>query len=145
MKGAIKADHIPVNKYKLIVLGLPPLTPTEISGIEDTLQTVTLPDRTVASGGNREASECTMMIPMHHTLERLACEAWYREGQEPVLPSYKKVATLIMSSGTGTIVATYSLVGVFITKRTLPDLEMEANGEMAQAEYALSIDDILPL
>jgi uncharacterized membrane-anchored protein len=145
MKGAIKADHIPLNKYKLIVLGLPPLTPTEISGIEDTLQTVTLPDRTMATGGNREATECTMYIPMHHTLERLACEAWYREAQEPVLPSYKKAATLVMQSNTGTIVATYTLVGVFISKRVLPDLEMESNGEMAQVEYTLTIDDIIPL
>jgi hypothetical protein len=57
MKGAIAPDHIPVNKYQLLVAGVIPLTITEVSGIEDELQTTELPDRTVASGGNRGPSE----------------------------------------------------------------------------------------
>lgn len=145
MKGAINQDHIPVNKYQLIILGLPPLTPTEISGMEDELQTTDLPDRTRASGGNRGPTEFTMMIPMHHTVERLACEAWYQEGQEPVVPSYKKAGTLIMKSLSGQNAVTHSLVGAFISKRTLPDLEMENDGEMAVVEYTVSVDDVLPL
>lgn len=145
MKGAIKADHIPTNKFVLFVLGLPPLTPVEISGMEDELEVVTLPDRTQATGGNRKASEFTMMIPMHHTLERIACEAWFREAQEPVLPTYKKVASLIHRSGAGTKFSTYSLVGVFISKRKLPDLELVGDGEMAMIEYTIKVDDIIAL
>ena len=145
MKGVIKADHIPANKYQLIVLGLPPLTPTEVSGLEDELQVVELPDRTQATGGNRTASEMTIMIPQHHTVERAAMELWFREAQEPVAPSYKKAATLIQQSNTGNIVANYSLVGVFISKRVLPDLEMQGDGEMAAIEYTLKVDDIIPL
>jgi hypothetical protein len=145
MKGVIRPDHIPTNKYHLVILGLPPLTPTEFSGLEDELQTVDMPDRTVATGGNRGSSEASMMIPMHHTVERAACELWYQEAQEPVSPTYKKACTLIMISGSGAIVATYSLVGVFIKKRVLPDLELAGDGEMAAIEYTLSVDDVLPL
>lgn len=145
MKGVIKPDHMPTNKYLLIVLGMPPLTPTEISGMEDELAKVRLPDRTVATGGNREASEFTMMIPMHHTVERIACEAWYKEGQEPVLPTYKKVASLIHRSHTGGNAAVYSLIGTWINKRKMPDLEMGGDGELALLEYTISVDDILPL
>lgn len=144
MKGVIKADHIPLNKYQLIILGLPPLTVTEASGIEAELQTVEMPDRTVATGGNLTASEATMMIPLHHKVEMAACELWFQEGQEPVVPSYKKAGTLRMLSGSGAIVASYSLFGVFITKRVLPDLELKGDGDMAAAEFTLSIDTILP-
>ena len=145
MKGAIRADHIPVNKYQLLILGLPPLTPTEVSGMEDELQTVDLPDRTKASGGTRGPTEFTMTIPLHHTLERLACEAWFIEGQEPVLPSYKKPGTLLMQSLSGAIVASHSLIGAFISKRVLPDLELAGDGEMAVVEYTVMVDDLLPL
>ena len=145
MKGAIRPDHIPVNKYQLLVLGLPPLTITELSGIEDTLQTATMPDRTVASGGNREASESTAMTPMHHKAEQLIWEAWYRESQDPVLPTYKKTATLVHQSISGAVVQAYQLVGVFPKKRKLPDLEMQNEGELSQVEWTLSIDDIVPL
>jgi hypothetical protein len=145
MKGAIKPDHIPVNKFQLIILGLPPLTPTEISGIEDELETTGLPDRTRATGGNRKATEFTMMIPQHHTVERLALEAWYIEAQEPVSPSYKKAGTLVQQSNSGAVASSHSLVGAFISKRTLPGLEMENEGEMAAIEYTVSVDDILPI
>jgi hypothetical protein len=145
MKGAIKPDHIPVNKYQLIVLGLPPLTPTEVSGVEDELQTVDLPDRTVASGGNRASTEFTMKIPAHHSVEVAACEIWYREGQEPVVPSYKKAVTLIIRSLSGAVSRTKAYVGCFISKRVEPDLEMENEGEMAVYEYTVKVDDVLPL
>lgn len=145
MKGVIKSDHIPVNKYLLIIIGLPPLNPIEISGMEDELETVDLPDRTVASGGNRKASEFTMMIPLHHTLEVAACEAWFLEGQEPVSPAYKKAGTLIMRSISGATIRTRSIVGAFIHKRTDPDLELVNEGEMASLEFTVKVDDILPV
>jgi len=144
MKGAIQADHIPVNKYVLLVLGLPTLTPTEIGGLEDELQTTELPDRTRASGGNRGPSEFTIMLPMHHTVEQAAMEVWFRESQDPVSPTYKKVATLIHQSISGNASRTYSIVNAFPTKRVLPDLEMENEGELAAVEWTISVDDIVP-
>jgi hypothetical protein len=145
MKGAIQADHMPVNKYELLMLGMPPLTPTEISGIEDELQTTELPDRTRASGGNRGPTEFTMMLPMHHLVEQAAMEVWFRSSQDPVLPTYKIVGTLIHKSISGETLRTYSLVGAFPSKRVLPDLEMANEGEMAAVEWTISVDDILPI
>ncbi len=144
MKGVIKADHIPVNKFSLIIIGLPPLTPTEISGMEDELETTDLPDRTTASGGNRGPTEFTMMIPAHHTVEIAACEVWFREGQEPVLPTYKKAGVLIMRSLSGANLRLRTIVGAYISKRTDPDLELANEGEMASIEYTVKVDDILP-
>jgi hypothetical protein len=145
MKGAIKPDHMATNKYELLVLGLPPLTPTEISGLEDELQTTELPDRTRASGGNRGPSEMEITLPMHHLVEQAAMELWYKESQDPVVPSYKKVATLLHKSISGAVLRTYSLIAVFPTKRVLPDLEMSNEGEMAVVKWTLSVDDILPV
>ena len=52
MKGSIQADHIPVNKYEFLVVGIPGLVFTEISGLEQETESVVLPDRTTASGGD---------------------------------------------------------------------------------------------
>lgn len=145
MKGAIKPDHIPVNNYELLMLGLPSLTPVEISGLEDGLQTTELPDRTRASGGNRGPLEFDITIPMHHTVEQAAMEIWFREGQDPVLPTYKKVGSLIHKSISGSILRTYTLIGAFVSKRALPDLEMGAEGEQANVVYTISVDDMLPI
>lgn len=143
MKGAIQPNHIAVNKYELLVVGLPPLTPTEISGIEEELNVVDLPDRTRASGGNTNPVEITMMIPMHHTIEMAAMERWFKDSQDPVHPLYKKAASLSYERiGTG-VGKQRQLVGVFPTKRKDPDLEMANDGEMATVEWTLNIDQIL--
>ena len=71
MKGIIKSDHMPLNKFQLLVAGLPSLTLVTISGIDDELQTVDLPDRTAASGGHRGPSEFTAnAVPVAHCAER---------------------------------------------------------------------------
>lgn len=145
MKGTIQADHMPTNRYALTFLNFVTLTPTEISGLEDELETVELPDRTRASGGNRGPSEFTIMIPMHHTVEVVAMELWFVQSQDPVAPDYKKVGTLTHKSLTDATGRAYTLSGVFVTKRKLPDLEMAGEGEMATCEYTLSVDDILPI
>lgn len=145
MKGSIAPNHIPVNKYQFLIVGLPPLTPIEVSGIEEELQTIDLPDRTKASGGNTSASEVTIKIPLHHTVEIAAMEAWFRAGQDPVLPNYKKSGSLLLESVSLTgPTRSYNLSGVFVTKRALPDLEQANDGDMAAAEFTLSIDQILP-
>jgi hypothetical protein len=145
MKGDINSDHIPVNKYQLLVVGLPPLTCTEIGGLEDELVTTELPDHTVVTGGQHMASEFTIMLPEHHIAEQAAMEAWFAESTDPVLPSYKKAATLIASSISGNIVVSKSLIGVFPKKRVMPDREMANEGEMALVEWTLNVDQILPL
>jgi hypothetical protein len=142
IKGVIEPEHIAVNKYELAVIGLPPLTPTSIGGLEQELETVTLPDRTVASGGNTKALETTIAIPAHHRVEIAAMEKWCIDGEDPVAPDYKKAATLIMKRISIKDGLAFSLTGVFAKKKKTPDLEMSNEGDMAVIEYTLSIDSI---
>ena len=145
MKGKIQADHMPVNKYELFVIGLIPFTAITVSGLEDELQVVDLPDRTKASGGNRGPSEITVTFPMHHLVEQAALELWYAESQDPVSPLYKKIATLIHKSNSGAAFRSYTLMGMFPSKRGLPDLDMANEGEQAVVEWVFQVDDVLPI
>lgn len=145
MKGDIQPDHMPVNKYEFLVIGLIPLTAVEVSGIEDELETTQLPDRTVASGGNRGPTEFELTMPLHHTAEQAAMEVWFKEGQDPVLPTYKKPCTLIHKSISGNAQRSFTLLGVFPKKRKLPDLDKANEGEMASVVWTFSADDVFPL
>jgi hypothetical protein len=145
MKGKVQADHMPVNKYSLFIVGMPPIMFTKVSGIEEELQTVDLPDRTSASGGHTAPVEFTAESMMHHSVERYALELWYKEGQDPVSPLYKKVGTLIHHSLTGDKLATYTLIGCFVKKRKLPDLEMANEGEPAVIEWTFKADQVTPV
>jgi hypothetical protein len=145
LKGTVDPDIIPVNKFQLLVAGLPPLTFTSVGGIEDELQTAELPDRQRVSGGNRGPIEFTAMLPEHHLVEQGAMELWFKSSQDPVSPSYRKIGTLVVQSNTGSIFRTYSLLNLFPTKRALPDREMENEGEMSQVEWTFSADDIEPI
>jgi hypothetical protein len=145
LRGSIQEDHIPSNKYKLIIVGLPDITFTEISELEQEVGVVELPDRTRASDGATKPTEITVKVPLHHTLEIAAMEAWYIEGQDPKTPTYKKVGTLIQTSGTGARIRSNSLVGVWISKKKGSALSMESEGDMTANEYTLQIDNVLPI
>lgn len=144
-KGTIKDDHIPLNKYTLSILGMPPFTFTKVGGMEEETETTTLPDRTVATGGHSKASEFDAELPMHHTVEVAAMELWYRGCKDPVDPAYKKSATLTQESNTGAIKRSWSLLGVFPKKRKLPGLEMSNEGEMAVVALTFSCDSFDPI
>lgn len=145
LKGRIQPDHIPVNKYELLVSGFVPLLFTQISGIEEEIDTVELPDRTRASGGNTQPFDFTAMQPMHHTAEVAVMEAWLEENKDPISATAKKTATLVHLSGTGTTIRSYTLTGVWPSKRKLPDLDFENEGEMALIEWTLNADSALPI
>lgn len=144
MKAVLNPDHMPLNNYELLVVGLPQMILTAVSGLEEEIQRIELPDKTVASGGRTDSTEFTITVPMHHPVENAALEFWLSEGKDPVLPSYKKAATLIYKSISGTVTKTYTLLGVWVQKRTLPDAEMDNEGEMATVEFTLSVDQIIP-
>ncbi len=144
MKGAIKPDHIPTNKYEFLFIGVPPITAVTMSGIEDELQTTDLPDRTKASGGNRGPTEVTIGVPMHHFVEQAALEVWFKESQDPVSPAYKKAGSAIYKTLADRL-RTYTLLGVFPTKRALPETDMSNEGEPAIVEWTFSVDDVLPV
>jgi len=145
MKGDIRPDHIPINKWDLLVLGMPRFTITEQSGIEEELETTDLPDKTRASGGNSMPVEFTAKMSMHHLEEQAAMELWFASCKDPVSPLYKKNATLIHKSISGIVLKTYSLIGLFPTKRVLPDLDKANEGELATVEWTFSADLPLPI
>lgn len=142
MKGAVQAGHIPVNNYELLIVGMPPILFTEISGLEQETEAVNLPDRTVASGGNEKPTEFTAQMFEHHTVELAALEIWRREGIDPVTPTYKKVGTLIKRNIHGEIKSTRTLIGLWIKKRSDSDLELSNEGEPAMVEWTFSTDKI---
>jgi len=144
VKGVLAPDHIPKNKYQLLIRGLPPITFTAVAGLEEELEAVDLPDRTKASGGNTKPIEFTARMPTHHVTERIAMETWFRECQDPVLPSYKKIGTLVKQSISSLATVSYMLHGLFLTKRGTQDLEMENEGELDEIEWTLSADQIIP-
>lgn len=145
IKQTLQADHIPVNKYTLIVAGLPPLTFTKISGIEYELDKAELPDRTVSPGGNAQATTFTAEQPLHHVAEEAAMEVWFSECQDPISSTAKKPGTLVMTSGTGNIIRTFSMTGIWPAKRSLPDLDFEDEGKMAVVTWEFSVDSITPI
>ena len=142
MKGAVLPKHIPVNNYELIIVGLPPILFTQVSGLEDETESVNLPDRTRASGGNSGPIEFTALSFEHHTTELAALELWRRQGKDPVDPLYKKVGTLIKRNISGELVTTRSLFGLWITKRKDADLDLANEGEPAMIEWTLSADKV---
>jgi|GEM_PF-4001633 len=145
MKNVLLPDHIPLNNYDLIVVGGPnPIRFTSISGIEQALETVDLPDRTKASGGNVGAIEFTATHPKHHTIEDAFLESWFQEGQDPVLPTYKKAATLLVRSISTLNVRSYTLINLFVMNRALPDMEMGNEGELFMTTWTFAADNIFP-
>ena len=145
LKGLIDPDHIPVNKYELAVIGLPTIQFISVSGMEIDVGVVELPDRTKATGGQLNTSQLVVQVPMHHSAQIAAMEVWFQECQDPVTITYKKACTLTHFSGTGEIQRNYSMLGVWVSKRKLPDLSFENAGDMAVGEYTLEVDSILPL
>ena len=142
MKGSVLPNHIPVNNYELIVVGLPKLFFTQISGLEQETQSVDMPDRTVVSGGNKTAVEFTGMIFEHHTVELAAMEVWRNQGVDPVDPAYKKIGTLIKRRIDGSVGTTRTLTGLWIKNRSDSDLDLANEGEPAMVEYTFSCDDL---
>lgn len=144
LKGTIRAGHLPVNKFKLLVVGLPPLTALSVSGIEEELESVELPDRTRASGGQTKSFIFTAKFPAHHKAEIDALEKWLVDGTDPVDANYKKSASLVQESIDAKQTRSWTLFGCWITKHKLPDFEMKNAGDMAEMEYTFSVDDIVP-
>lgn len=145
MKGQIQDGHIGTNRFELKVLGGPDLVFTEISGIESETPVVDLPDRTQATGGEEAVGEFTAMLPMHHTVQILFMDVWLQEGRDPVTPTYKRVATLIHTNIENNKTVSYELIGLFVSKRATPDLDMASDGDLAKVEYTFKYDSVIRL
>ena len=143
MKFSIRDDHIPVNKYRMDVAGIIPITFTTIGSFDIERDTVDLPDRTKASGGRSKAGEVEVKVPMHHYDQVAAMDAWFAEGLDPVSPTYKKVATMTLLSLTSLGQRSSTVIGANVSKKADPDKEMNDDGNMAEMAYTICWDDVI--
>lgn len=133
-------DHIPVNDFELIVPGGPPiLNFITMDGFENELETVDLPDRTTASGGNTKPIEFPATHPKHHTAEDVFLHAWHQQSVA-ALPGYKKACTLLIRSVSGLNVRSYNLLGMYPFKWKIADKDSENEGEMDVTEWTFKAD-----
>lgn len=144
MKGAIQPNHVSKNNFELQVIGLPPITFVEVGDISEQIDKVDLPDRTRASGGTKQAGDFPVTLPSHHDVEVAAMEAWYKEAQDPVAPTYKKSGVLIKKGIDGSVIRTYTFTGLWVSERNMTAVALENEGEMDAIEYLLNFDDIIP-
>ena len=144
MKGIIQPNHVSKNNFELQVIGLPPIIFTEVGDIGEQIDKVDLPDRTRASGGTKQAGDFTAMVPSHHDVEVAAMESWYKEGQDPVAPTYKKSGVLIKKGIDGSVIRTYTFIGLWVSERNMTAVSLENEGEMDAIEYLFNFDDIIP-
>lgn len=142
LKGAVQPNHIPVNNYELQVEGLGvTVLFTSIGGLEEELETATMPDRTVVSGGNVKATESDFVMFEHHAAELAAMRGWFAEAKRGD-PNHKKVGTLIKRAIDGSVATTRALSGMFPKKQAGSDLELDNEGEPAMVTWTMSIDAI---
>jgi hypothetical protein len=142
LKRLVKPDHIPLNNFKLTVQGMIDILFISVSGLDEELESVDLPDRTAASGGNTKAGAFTAKQMMHHVQEVAALEQWYKASMHPVDPAYKKDALLKFKSISDRVSSTYSLRGIFPHKRVIPNPDMNDEGKAAEIEWTFRFDEI---
>ena len=129
MKQVLQPDHYPRNNFQLKVTGLGDLTLIEMSGIEEEIDSVELPDRTFASGGHTKPFEFTFSIAAHHLAE-------------PVAQDYKKNATLIITSISGSSFLSFVIEGMFLTKWKNSDNDSANEGELHTIEFTAKGDKL---
>ena len=144
-KGTIQVNHYPNNNYQLVVPGMPSLTILEIDGLDIETETVDMPDRTVVSGGHRKTLDFTLKVPTHHADETAAWELWHAQSTYPVVPGYKRPATLIQTSLDGTKSKSWEIVGMFPYKLGLMPMSMKDEGNLSEVTHSCKADDFLPI
>lgn len=141
-KFVIQDDHLPVNNYTLTINGLPPITFTSVGALEKEIEWVELADKTQASTGRVKPGEVEVKVPAHHTTEVAAMEVWSEEGQDPIVPGYKKSGSLSFFSGSLLRRLNVTIIGAFVCKAATPEGEMANEGEMAELTYTLKWDHL---
>lgn len=144
IKNVIQENRVQTNKYQaLIQPGVGQVLFTAISGLEEELDAVELPDRTMRSGGRKKTIEFDVTQPMHHDVELIGMEAWYEECQDPVSPIHLKIMALIIFDSQGFPRRRVTLFNVWIKKRAHSDLELEGDGEMGTVTWTLQADELI--
>lgn len=143
VQGKIQKDIMTGQKYVFMVDGVE-FVITDVGSIEETLQTVDLPDGSVASGGRVDPVEFPISIPLHHDVEYAFMELWFKGCQEPIAPNAYKNCSIVIKSNTGAKQRSMTVLGAFISGRSSPELEMEGGaGEMLKVEYTIKADKVM--
>lgn len=143
MKGVLREDHIPSNKFTLSVplVAGGQFTPISVTGFDRKVGVVDLPDRTKATDGVSKAINFEMTLPAHHSDEIAAMELWFRESQDPVSPLYKKPGVFTQESLTGRIVRKWELIGLWTSGPKNDDSKLADEGTMVTITYQMHCDD----
>lgn len=144
LKGKIQENHIPINKFEMIISGMIPITLVTTDDIEEKLGVVDLPDRTKRSGGQTGAIEFSGKIPLHHDVQVAALEAWFAMGKDPVQLGYLKSGSLIWYRNNGDP-RTFELVNIWISGRTIPGGDMANDGDPAMLTFMFVCDEVTPV
>jgi len=146
-KGELSAGYIPNNKFLLSVagLGVSSLVIIEVSGIEQELETVELPDKTVATSGRAGIVEFTIKVPAHESNSIASLNGWFMSCRGSVSTDYKKDGTLALQNTYGETVSSWSISGMFPMKRTLPEMNAAGAGDLSMSEWAFKADDVSKL
>lgn len=156
LNGTYPTGHMPKNRYELIIKGVPPypgrLVPTAVRGLERETESVTLPDRSQASGGQTKGGTMTIMIPLHDHAAQAYMHIWAKQGEAPVDPSYKKSITVIYKgihfgslAGGETNFRTLTVIGAWAKKPKWDDLEEKDEGNPVDVEWTILYDEVDPL
>ena len=146
-KGSLSVGYIPNNKFTLSIpeLGVGDLKIIEVSGIEQELETVELPDKTVATSGRAGIVEFTIKIPAHEDGAIAALDRWFMQCRGTVATDYKKDGTLALQNTYGDAVSSWAISGMFPMKRTLPEMNAAGAGDLSMSEWAFKADDVSKL
>jgi hypothetical protein len=143
--GNISPDHMPLNKYELLIVGMPKITFITVGSFTDATTEATLPDGTVASGGKSAPIEFNVTVPRHHLVDVALMDNWKKQGRDPIDKNYKKTGTLISYSGTGAVFKSEQLRGLWVRDKTTPEFDMGNDGEMAVNTYVMRADGVDPV
>jgi len=135
-----------VNKYQFAMVGLivPVIDFVSVTIGEQEIPMVEMPDRTRVTSGQTSPVEITAKVPSHHTDQITAMQLWYREGQDPVTPTYKKAGVLTVFSGEGNSI-NWTVTGAWCSKYNIDDLDMANDADAHYVEFTIQVDDLTPI
>jgi len=143
IQGIMQPDHAPINAYEFLILDLPKIVFTKVDGAEEEVETVDLPDRSQASGGNTKPVEFTAQQALHHKVEVAALEVWYNLGRGNVAEGYKKNGSMVYKTISGAVAKVIPMTEIFIKKRKYPDVDMENAGDAGMIVWTFSAKLVL--
>lgn len=140
-KGTYDPGAAIASRFRLEVIGLPPINFSRVGEITRTLLTVDLPDRTRQTSGEVEAGELEVDMLLHQRVEHLAMSAWFADNISGGLTG-KKPGILYFLRADGTVVRALALQGLQPTAEKTPELDAGGDPSAIMCTWTLSYDDV---